>query len=1180
MKNIYKNRKKLLIIYIIFNLILLNPCNAISINYSKNTSLTKISDYIIGENLKDEFGRSCELRGDYNNDGIPDIVIGSGWNKPYGTDIGKAYLLLNNDKKSHPGKINATNGTIEFTGIPDEYASYNLASGDLNGDGIDDLIISAHANSDMVDSSGKVYIFYGRIDFTKTNYSTTEADAVIYGTEAFAKVGWSISSDGDLNGDGYDDLVIGYEHQLSTRTESKVRVILGKNGGLSGAHSIDSIGIEINDTDSMINTGGEVSIVGDVNGDGYDDLFITSRLLSSSGQTGYSANLFFGETDKWLANMTIDDYDVRFTGKDWTEIRLQRAAGDIDRDGYDDIILGLPYGLGQAQGLGTSFLFFGRSQWKSIYDENSANVTFKAEQKDDDFAYQLTISKDVNGDNIDDILISASFYNNSGEQRAGKAYLFLGRARSDWSSLMDPVNSDASFIGELDNSTAGTSICGADIDGNGLAEILIGAASLRPDTSGRIYLIHLVNSTPPRSASTLKFYSDRYLTKAIDSAWIGDRVYVELNATDLDLKQKDMATINITSRDQDKFGIKIHLQEDEVNSGHFIGSFQIMNISNEDHGWIGSKNGDRITGNYFYDPSVIATLDIKELWLVVPMDHDRAKEDSKYSVTFGYKGIQPDKWTYSSNATWLRWDASTHTLSGTPNNLNIGYYSVTVGISYKAIHNDTFSYRLTVLNNPPHIMNQDITSVLEDKTYHVDYSSDDDGQGNITWTLSSQKGWLSINRTSGLLYGTPSEKDVGDQWVNVSVFDGNGGSDHHNFTLIVEEVNDAPIITVGKVPLAFEDSNYHFHINATDEENDSLTWELKTDEDWLTLNDSDLHGIPNNQNVGECWANITVIDTANNTANVNITIIVINVPPNIMTRPITTTMEEQEYSVYFRSDDDGEGNISWELTTNASWLKLDYSSGHLYGKPGNPEVGQWAVNVSVFDGNGGQCSTNFVLTVININDPPIILSDPVRNATVDLKYEYDVKAFDIDKGDILRYSILIGPKNMKIEATTGQIIWTPSQGQEGIWEVRIGVSDSNITIIQIYNITVQPHLIVTIIYPSPGQRTSGLLIIRGNATGPNGTRIKIKIDGRDWVDIGESRNWTYSLDTARIQNGDHMIYVQSDWGKYKSDIISKNFSIDNQSTNANNDFYPILFLIFILISIILIVLNEHFRLRS
>jgi parallel beta-helix repeat protein len=175
-------------------------------------------------------------------------------------------------------------------------------------------------------------------------------------------------------------------------------------------------------------------------------------------------------------------------------------------------------------------------------------------------------------------------------------------------------------------------------------------------------------------------------------------------------------------------------------------------------------------------------------------------EDQVYSVIYG--AIDPDldpiQWSFWTDSTWLNWDQSARSLSGIPNNTDVGNWMVRLGISDGHDGIDEHLFNIEVKNTPPVITTTDITEIVQDSLYSIDYDSTDDQQGNITWNLTTNNGWLTKDEGTGLLTGIPGNDDVGTSNVTVTVHDGNGGMDTHEFELQVIDRNDPP--TNGPVP--------------------------------------------------------------------------------------------------------------------------------------------------------------------------------------------------------------------------------------------------------------------------------------------------------------------------------------------------------------------------------------------
>lgn len=352
-----------------------------------------------------------------------------------------------------------------------------------------------------------------------------------------------------------------------------------------------------------------------------------------------------------------------------------------------------------------------------------------------------------------------------------------------------------------------------------------------------------------------------------------------------------------------------------------------------------------------------------------------ATEDSLYSVDYDSDDDPATTWTLLNGPSWLTIDANSGVLSGTPNNAHVGAWNINISVedSHGGITWNNFT--LEVYNNPPTILTSGHLSATEDQLYQVDCSSSDDGFGTVLWSLVTGPGWLSINTLTGVLSGTPNNAHVRQWPVTIEVSDGHGGTDQNSFTITVR--NTPPVILNDDALWVDEDSVYNVDYSSSDDGQGTITWSLNTDASlWLEIDTvmGILSGTPRNEHVGAYWVNVTVTDGNGGSDGHNFTLTVNNTNdvPVITTADVLEATEDQKYFVGYQASDDDIDILTWSLNTKAKWLILDSISGELSGTPENLDVGIWKVTVSCDDGNGGLAWHIFNLTVINVNDPPVI----------------------------------------------------------------------------------------------------------------------------------------------------------------------------------------------------------------
>ncbi|MBK9227445.1 MAG: FG-GAP repeat protein [Ignavibacteria bacterium] len=412
--------------------------------YFGGSSMNNVEDLtFMGENANNHFGLAVSSAGDLNGDGYSDIVIGA---KRYSSFTGRAYVYF--------GDLSMDNTVdIIFTGdSPGILFGESVSTAeDVNGDGYSDLIISA---SSYDGGNGRAFVYFGG------SAMDDSPDVTMSGT-TLTNFGNSVSNAGDVNGDGYSDVIIGEKFAYYSATGRAYIYLGGESMNGIVDHTLTGEG-------SSNYFGVSVSGAGDVNGDGFSD--VIAGAYGFNGSTGKSYLYMYGMNGTIISDLNMSGAAIlRELGSSVS------TAGDVNADGYDDLIIGAPHSAGGAVA-GDAYIFLG-----GVNMDNIADVSLGGEATNNRFGHSVSHAGDVNGDGFSDVIVGAWGYSSY----KGRAYIYYGGVNMN-------NTADVTLTGVNANDYFGISVSGAgDVNGDGFTDVIVGSEDFSFNSNnGRAYIYY------------------------------------------------------------------------------------------------------------------------------------------------------------------------------------------------------------------------------------------------------------------------------------------------------------------------------------------------------------------------------------------------------------------------------------------------------------------------------------------------------------------------------------------------------------------------------------------------------------------------------------------------------------------------------------------------------------------
>jgi predicted GH43/DUF377 family glycosyl hydrolase len=338
-------------------------------------------------------------------------------------------------------------------------------------------------------------------------------------------------------------------------------------------------------------------------------------------------------------------------------------------------------------------------------------------------------------------------------------------------------------------------------------------------------------------------------------------------------------------------------------------------------------------------------------------------------------------------------------------------------------------------------------------------------------------------------------------------------------------------------------------------------------------------------------ATLVVLDDDGATSSDTLMVTVLNLDPSIAPVPPQTGTEGVPYTLQILATDVGGDTVSF--SDDSTLFEINSQSGIISFVPTDADVGVHAVNIDVVDEDGGASTANFALTILNVNDAPVITSAPTGIGIVGTEYRYDIVVWDDDfltpSGDQISYGLDRSPSGMSVDAS-GHLTWTPTTDQEDrSWDIIVNVSDGEASDLQTFVIAVQGTTDTTNRAPelhNPEVTVSeGIYLFKVtylDADGDEPSKVLVVIDGADLEmsrdsDADYINGTTYTLE-LEVPAGRHTYWFKAHDAEGKpTSTSSAEFRVTEQE---EYDWIPMALLILLMVVLVFMIVQQFLMRRK
>jgi uncharacterized protein YfiM (DUF2279 family) len=378
-------------------------------------------------------GMELGLVPDMDGDGYDEIAIGAYPNDEVASDAGKIYLIYGEAAASWGTDVSVATAEASWLGeaASDRVGRAVAGLGDVNGDGLGDMLVGGCWNSSVAYKAGEAYLIMGDATRASPDTSMADASASFTGEADSDYAGRAVGALGDVDGDGYADMAVGAYCRdtidaagTTLSNAGKAYVIMGRSSGwavdqpLEGFADAGFVGEGDGDYAGLVLGG-----AGDVDGDGYADMIVASYKSDLAAGDAGAVYLVLGQASGWSGEASLSMADAVWTGEDALDYagRSATGVGDVDQDGFDDLLIGATGADDAGSNTGRVYLVLG-SAAPAGGSLSGADTIIDGTEDNAELPYVLAWAGDLDGGGHPDLVLPGYMHAGAGTD-AGRLHV-------------------------------------------------------------------------------------------------------------------------------------------------------------------------------------------------------------------------------------------------------------------------------------------------------------------------------------------------------------------------------------------------------------------------------------------------------------------------------------------------------------------------------------------------------------------------------------------------------------------------------------------------------------------------------------------------------------------------------------------------------------------------------------